>query len=986
MEDEFKYRAFISYSHRDAPFTDGLHRFLETYRVPKALVGRETRDGPVPGRLYPVFRDRDELPTASDLGDNLRAALASSRYLIVVCSPHSAASHWVNEEVRTFKAMGREDRVLAIVIDGEPKATDRPDLGLPECFPPAVRFRIGSGGELGAERVEPIAADARHGKDGAAAARLKLVAGLLGVGYAELADREGARRRKRGRTMGALGLALIALFGCVWWAGEISKRREVDRQTVKEWLVRAENAATSGDDRDAALYYAEAYGLDAKPSHRVSALEHLAAIGVARRTVSLGEPACWLAPSPDGSRFLAMGERGLVRVYDSGNWQQVSEFRIGVETYAFRRAAFSPDGKFVFAAAEYAQAFDAGTGSPLGKAVPFGTITIAGGGVREIVGVGHAALDPGGERIFVLWDQEGLVQSFGAMTGEPKSPRAPMTAGTREYAFLWDDDHFPKYSPDRELSLDPDDGVRPQLRKAASGAAIGEPLRHEGGISAAAFFPDGSGIVTGGSDRRARKWSTDSGSAMGVSGLHPGTVTGVRISPDGNYVLTTSGDSAFLWDRFLRLEMVLPHASEVIRAVFGPDSRTIFTASKDGIVATWDIGDRRLRPRVSGVASWEPQRAIALGTGGQTVLAQPRRRRRQFIQGTEPENDAAEPLPAISLFDTQGGGPRWSTARFGNEIAVASISPDGRRFATLAAWREPAKDSGEHAAGSELRIWDFTNGAPAGEPFASPAAAGGDSETPAGLLLWSADGKRLASIVNSSRWDASHEGLIPETTVTELDSATGRVLGPSRTLGWSANAAVMLPSGDLLISQRNGVHRLRAGADKPDDGPAVTFAGIVMMALSPDAKTLFVGSRETGRLYDTGNFLGFGAAMARDGMTERHGAEFSPDGRLLLTWEGGASGARVRVFDARTGAPIVRMQTLGDSDGSEIGARFDDSEHIVAISRNGLERYDFGFLVRNVTPKALVEEVRNVTHRELGRDGSAKTIPAERWVGAASGR
>ena len=196
----------------------------------------------------------------------------------------------------------------------------------------------------------------------------------------------------------------------------------------------------------------------------------------------------------------------------------------------------------------------------------------------------------------------------------------------------------------------------------------------------------------------------------------------------------------------------------------------------------------------------------------------------------------------------------------------------------------------------------------------------------------------------------------------------------------------MLPSGDLLISQRNGVHRLRVGADKPDATAVVRFEGIVMMALSPDAKTHFVGSRETGKLYDTGSFREFGAAMARDGMTERHGAEFSPDGRLLLTWEGGASGARVRVFDARTGAPIVRMQALGDSSGSEIGARFDGPERIVAISRNGLERYDFGFLVRNVTPGALVEEVRNATHRELGRDGTAKTIPSERWDGATSVR
>lgn len=675
-----------------------------------------------------------------------------------------------------------------------------------------------------------------------------------------------------------------------------------------------------------------------------------------------------MAASPDGSRFLAMGERGLVRVYDAANSRQVSEFRIGVETFAFRRASFSPDGTFVFAAAEYAQTFDAGTGSPLGKAVPFETITIGGGGVREMVRVGHASLDPSGERIVVLWDQEGQVQGFGAKTGEPESARAAMTSGSLECAFLWDDDPFPKYSPDRTLSLNPDDGVRPQLHRVAGGAAVGESLRHEGGVSSAAFFPDGSAIVTVGNDRRARKWGTDSGGERGVSGIHPGAVTGVRISPDGNYILTSSGDSAFLWDRYLRLEMVLPHASEVVRAIFAPDGKAIFTASKDGIIATWDVGDRRLRPRVSGTASWEPQRAIALGADGQTVLAQTRPPRRQFIRGTEPENNDPEPQPAISLFAAEGGNPRWSTARYEGEVAVASISPDGRRFATL--------------DGTGLRIWDFTNGSPIGEPITSPAATGGDSETPPGILLWSADGKRLACIVNSSQWDAAHDGLIPQATVTELDTATARPFGASRTLGWSANAAVMLPSGDLLISQREGIQRLRAGSETPDEGIVVKSGGIVMMALSPDAKTLFAGSRETGKLYDTGNFHEFGAAMERDGMTERHGAEFSPDGRLLLAWEGGASGPRVRVFDAHTGAPIGQMQSLGDSSGSEIGARFDGPERIVALSREGLVRYDLSFLLREAAPGALIGETRRTTHRELGRDGAAKTIPAERWGGS----
>jgi len=50
---DYKYKAFISYSHQDKKWGDWLHRALETYRVPKGLVGKETRYGAVPNRLFP---------------------------------------------------------------------------------------------------------------------------------------------------------------------------------------------------------------------------------------------------------------------------------------------------------------------------------------------------------------------------------------------------------------------------------------------------------------------------------------------------------------------------------------------------------------------------------------------------------------------------------------------------------------------------------------------------------------------------------------------------------------------------------------------------------------------------------------------------------------------------------------------------------------------------------------------------------------------
>jgi len=57
--DALKYRAFISYSHRDSRWASWLHASLEKYHPPKPLIGTVTMLGMVPKRIAPIFRDRD---------------------------------------------------------------------------------------------------------------------------------------------------------------------------------------------------------------------------------------------------------------------------------------------------------------------------------------------------------------------------------------------------------------------------------------------------------------------------------------------------------------------------------------------------------------------------------------------------------------------------------------------------------------------------------------------------------------------------------------------------------------------------------------------------------------------------------------------------------------------------------------------------------------------------------------------------------------
>ncbi len=196
------YAAFLSYSHADARWANWLLRKLETYRVPSRLVGTKGAHGLIGPRLGKMFRDRDELPTAGHLGETIRAALADSDALIVICSPAAAQSRWVNAEIEAFRALGREERIACFIVDGEPGDNASPHC----CFPTSII----APDQDGTPR-EPLAADARTQGDGRQRAFLKLVAGLLGLSYDDLAQREAHRRHRRMlaiTTASVLGMAV----------------------------------------------------------------------------------------------------------------------------------------------------------------------------------------------------------------------------------------------------------------------------------------------------------------------------------------------------------------------------------------------------------------------------------------------------------------------------------------------------------------------------------------------------------------------------------------------------------------------------------------------------------------------------------------------------------------------------------------------------------------------------------------------------------
>jgi tetratricopeptide (TPR) repeat protein len=241
---ERRYRAFISYSHADKAVAKWLHRALERYRLPSRLVGEQTETGPVPARLTPIFRDRDEISAGADLSDTLRQALADSMFLIVVASPDAAASRWVNEEVRLFKSMHGEARVLALIATGDPGERDPGGV-----FPPALRFRVGPEGQVTDHRTEPVAADLRAGADGKRLAKLKLVAGLTGLPLDALVQRESARRQRWLLGLSSASLALVAVM-VVLTVAAIQGQREAERQRAEAQAEAAKVRAVNQFMRD----------------------------------------------------------------------------------------------------------------------------------------------------------------------------------------------------------------------------------------------------------------------------------------------------------------------------------------------------------------------------------------------------------------------------------------------------------------------------------------------------------------------------------------------------------------------------------------------------------------------------------------------------------------------------------------------------------------------------------------------------------------
>lgn len=194
MKDVFSYYAFISYKHEDEKYAKWLQKRLENYRLPAALQNED-----IPRQAKPIFRDQTDLTPGQPLKDSIKEKLRLSKYLIVICSKNLAKeSQYVDYEINSFVEMGRANRIIPVIIDGEPYA-ENPEN---ECFCNAIKQIPG---EILAANFE---------KDGRYMASLKVIAALFQLDADELIRRD-ERRRKKSRIAVATIVSVLLLLAII---------------------------------------------------------------------------------------------------------------------------------------------------------------------------------------------------------------------------------------------------------------------------------------------------------------------------------------------------------------------------------------------------------------------------------------------------------------------------------------------------------------------------------------------------------------------------------------------------------------------------------------------------------------------------------------------------------------------------------------------------------------------------------------------------
>ena len=301
------YFAFISYKSEDVEWAIWLQHELEHYHLPASFNGRSD----VRQDLRPVFRDINEL-SAGNLPKQIKQALEHSQNLIVICSPQAAKSTWVNQEVESFITSGRVDRIFPFIVEGSSPS---------EFFPPAL-FGL-------PKDEERLGGDV--GKNGRDVAFVKIVAGMLGVGFDALWNRYEKEKAEEERKL---------------------KEQRDNLLKMRSRMMAEKSRLTSQTDG----YIAQLLALEALPKDLanpdrpyVPEAEYALRIAVNAHTFVLKHNALWVAVSPDGLQIATDSVNNEILLWNRQNG--VVENVLKGHTGRVYKVLYSPNGNHIISTA-----------------------------------------------------------------------------------------------------------------------------------------------------------------------------------------------------------------------------------------------------------------------------------------------------------------------------------------------------------------------------------------------------------------------------------------------------------------------------------------------------------------------------------------------------------------------------------------------------------------------------------------------------------
>lgn len=238
---KYKYDFFISYKHGelDSAIALYLQQLLERYKVPKEIQQKSSKT-----KIARVFRDESELSASSDLSKDIEERLSDSEFLIVICSPDTKKSRWVDQEIRTFIKLRDRRNILPVLIKGEPE----------DSFPEILM------------ETEPMAADFR-GKDLSFIKKrcrselLRLVSPALHCSYDELKQRHKLYQFRKIAITASLITIVAILFSAYSIYQNIQIKKNYEEKQIRQAKLLADKSTQllkEGDKEAAVLIAMEA--------------------------------------------------------------------------------------------------------------------------------------------------------------------------------------------------------------------------------------------------------------------------------------------------------------------------------------------------------------------------------------------------------------------------------------------------------------------------------------------------------------------------------------------------------------------------------------------------------------------------------------------------------------------------------------------------------------------------------------------------------